>query len=238
LFLRLKIAKIYGLDQVVQLDILAKLMLLERFHNILYSKLVDEISGGADGKSAEIARYESAASLSPDLDSDLFDWSHLVPGLKDIDLRPYIFISKEKAVSFDQEQSLSNVLSALLEKLQSGAIINLNRAESELNGVTLKDANILFDRLLASVQSISNLRVQPDAVKGLYRIIKVFPQLEIRLMEFLASKPAGNLGVWVIPESSGLTSQPAREKFNDLIDVWKGSTNPALKSMATQTQKF
>jgi predicted KAP-like P-loop ATPase len=238
LFLRLKIAKIYGLDQVVQLDILAKLMLLERFHNTLYSKLVEEISSVADGKSAEIARYEGAASISPELDTDLFDWSHLVPALKDIDLRPYIFISKEKAVSFDQEQSLSNVLSSLLEKLQSGSMINLNKAESELNNVALKDANILFDRLLASVQSISNLRAQPDAVKGLYRIIKVFPQLEIRLMEFLASKPAGNLGVWVISESAGLTSQPAREKFNDLLDVWKGTTNSILKSMATQTQKF
>ena len=239
LFLRLKIGKIYGLDQIIRLDALAKLMLLERFQNALYSDLVNEISSVADGISKKIDEYEEDsddANSEPNL--ELLKWCKLLPSLKNTDLRPYIFISKEKAVSFDQEQALTPVFLSMLAKLESGSLINLNDVEKEMNSISPQEASILFEKLVTPCKSMQDLMKQPNQMKGLFRIIKAFPQFEINLLDFLSFKPATSLGAWVVSECSGLQTLEARTKFNGLLDVWKISGSKALKAIAGQTTKL
>ena len=238
LFLRLKIGKIYGLDPIIQLNILAKLMLLERFNNDLYTDLVNEVSSSTEGKSVKIGEYEDAIDDASDYDTNMLKWSRLLPSLKGEDLRPYIFISKEKAISFDQELTLTPLLLSVLTRLESGSLMNLNEAERDINGITPQEATMLFEKLLTACKSLQDLTKQPNQMKGMFRIIKVFPQLEIKLLDFLSSKPATNLGVWVITESAGIQTQDARTKFNMLLDTWKTKGNKTLKALAGQTSKL
>lgn len=239
LFLRIKIGKIYGLEQVVKLDVLAKLMLLERFHSDVYGDLVNEVLGSSNGKSKMIEEYEKKAEGdSSEAKPEFLKWSKLLPALKDEDLRPYVFISKEKAISFDQEQALTPILLSLFAQLESGALMNLNEAERGLASISPQDANVLFEKLLVPCKSLQDLVRQPNQMKGLYRVIKVFPQLEIKLMDFISTKPATSIGVWAISESTGLTTQEARTKFNALLDTWQQNGNRALKALAKQTTKL
>lgn len=239
LFLRLKVAKIYGLDKVIQLDVLAKLMLLESFNTDHYNELIDEISKSEHGKSQRIQKYEDKIDLrSEEIDLQFQTWSSLTPSLKDADLRPYIFIAKEKAISLDQPQQLSPLLLSMLEKAKTNSLSQLNEFEKDLATITPQDAALLFQKLIALTPSNQNWMTQPNEFKGLYRIVKIFPSLEAKLLDDLASKPASKLGVWVISESAGLKTQEARTRFNELLEVWKQDGSKTLKSLAKQTEKF
>ncbi len=239
LFLRIKIGKIYGLEHVIELDVLAKLMLLERFHSDLFADVVSEVLGSSDGKSNTIEEYEKKSDDdASESRLEFLKWNKLLPGLKDKDLRPYIFISKEKAISFDQEQALTPILLSLFAQLENGALISLNEAEKGLISITPQEASVLFEKLLVPCKSLQDLARQPNQMKGLYRVIKVFPQLEIKLMDFLSSKPATSIGVWAISESAGLVTQEARAKFNVLLESWQQDGNRALKALAKQTIKL
>ena len=239
LFLRLKIGKIYGLDQVIKLNVLAKLMLLERFHSDLFSNLVNEISNSQNGISDKIKGFENKKDEDiTESDNELFIWNKLSPKLNTIDLRPYVYVSKEKAISFDQNNSLKPALQSLLTNLESGSLMSLNEAEKELNLISIKEATALFDKLIIICKSNQDLNKQPNQMKGIYRIIKIFPQLEIKLMDFLSSKPATNIGPWAVTESMGMQTQEARNKFNSLLDTWKMQGNKILKAMAGQTKKL
>lgn len=238
LFLRLKISSIYGLNSVIQLDFLAKMMLLERFHSDLYVELVNEISSSSDGKSKRIIEYESKTDPTGVDSLNWYNWCKTIPSLKDVDLRPYIFISKEKAISFDQEQTLTPTLISILAKLENGSLMQLNESEKELKAITPQEAILLFDKLLDKCRAADDLSKQPSQFKGLFRIIKIFPALEIKLLDFLSSKPAGNLGAWVIAENSNLQTTEARASFNYLLDELKKNGSRQVKALAKQTVKL
>lgn len=236
LFLRLKIAKIYRLDQIIQLDILAKLMLLERFHNDLFNDIVSEISESADGKSKRVNEFLSKEEDDlADGDLEFFLWNRTEPNIVEIDLRPYIFISKEKAISFDEENALSSSLNAILNQLESGSLGMLNQMEKELGKLSLQDASVLFDKLIRSCNGLPDLNTQPKQMRGVLRITKIFSQLEVKLMNFLASKPANSIGVWAVAENSNLQNSDAKKKFNELLKDWSVNGSPALRALSNQT---
>ena len=58
LFLRMRISKIYGLQDNIELGVLAKLMLLERFETEIFEKLVSEVVSTEKGISETVKTIE------------------------------------------------------------------------------------------------------------------------------------------------------------------------------------
>src|SRR5258708_585080 len=252
LFLRMRISKIYGLDDIVQLNVLAKLMLLERFQTESYNKVVDEVTSSLEGKSKTIKDAETppvedikqgSAIAQPVGDESVKnqafrDWAKIDPLLDDIDLRPYIFISKEKAIGFDADGLFPGHLVAFLEQLSSNSDIALNKAEKDLVNIPVKERVLLFEKLEAESRSVGDLKTIPAPVNGLLRIISTEPSLEERFLALLESYPTASLGPWAVSQLSGLKTPAQKDRLKKLREQWAAQTeNRTLSNLAKQNLK-
>jgi hypothetical protein len=252
LFLRLRVAKIYGLEGVIRLNVLAKLMLLERFQGDRYTALVDEVSMTTDGISKTLVAIESqkaagdeargqdtkppAATSKEETVKEEFDaWVKIEPKMAKTDLLPYIFISREKAIGFDAETEMSAGLLAILGQLSSGSTIALTQAETALGKVSSVEATELFRALENEIRAIADVRTEPNAMKGLFRIIAKHPDLEERLVHLVNSYPTQSLGLWALSEFSGLKTPAGLAAFKLLLKNCAQQTeNRTLKTLAEQ----
>jgi predicted KAP-like P-loop ATPase len=248
LFLRMKVARIYGLDDIIKLNVLAKLMLLERFQTKHFEKLVAEVSSSLDGLSktikddekelSESINKENSSDNTEAKDANWLAWLSIEPALSNEDLRPYIFISKEKAIGFETDTLLPENLHRLLQMLSSHASISLNKAEKDLLDIAPKDRIVLFDKLEIESRSASEYNNIPPAIEGLLRIINVDQSLELRLVSLMESFPSTGLGSWAVTEFSGLKSPEAKAKFKQLLQKWeRQNQNNRLKQIASQFLK-
>ncbi|WP_286850431.1 MULTISPECIES: Qat anti-phage system ATPase QatA [Sphingobacterium] len=248
LFLRMKISKIYGLDTIIKLNILAKLMLLERFQTekfeIVSSEIGSSNKGFSDtiitaeklldseqeqsGKAAKVSKTEKTSG-----DEKFQEWVKVEPRLGAIDLRPYIFISKEKAIGLETNEELLPHLSQLLEQLNSGSGIALNAASKTLGQTSFSDAVKIFEILEAESRTVSDLRQVPKPIQGLLRIISTHQDLEERLVDIIAAYPAKSLGVWAGSQLDGLRTAAGIQKNKQLLAEWaKQTDNTQLASFA------
>ena len=254
LFLRIRIAKIYGLDTVIKLNVLAKLMLLERFQVDRFEGLVADVVGSEKGFSETLSKLETNLKTDLPLESKekdskttkeksadetkFEDWVKLEPPFKGLDIRPYIFISKEKAVGLSTKEELPAHLVSLLEQLNSGSDLALNAASKLLPQIPAAEASRLFDILETESRTVTELKQIPKPVKGLLRIIVAHPVHEERLVELMFSYPGKDLGVWAASNFDGLTSQQGIQKYQSLLTDWaKLDDNATLKSLATSKLK-
>jgi predicted KAP-like P-loop ATPase len=250
LFLRMRIARIYGLDDIVKLKILAKLMLLERFQIERFDTIVEEVTLSQDGiskmiKDAETkpaekvqtAKRTNTVVIEENIKEPLFkEWALLEPSLSEIDLRPYIFVSKEKAIGFDSDGILPENLIALLEQLNSNTDLALNKAEKDLKSISAKERTLLFEKLEFESRSSSDLKKLPAPVNGLLRIIKADITLEDRFIKLMGSYPSSDLGPWAVSQLSGLKNPVALGNYKILLQGWaEQNENKNLKVLAQQT---
>lgn len=247
LFLRMKISKIYGLESIIKLNVLAKLMLLERFQADKFEIISSEIGSSNKGSSEtlEIAeqtlkgtKKQNNKATNPPAEKQHFDerfseWLKIDPHLTELDLRPYIFISKEKAIGLETNEELSPYLSTILDQLNSGATMALNAAEKALIDIPFSDAAKLFEILEGESRSVSDLRKTPKPIQGLLRIIKKHTDLEERLVNIIATYPTQNLGPWAASQLDGFKSTGGIQKLNKLLNDWSLQVeNSQLNSLA------
>lgn len=244
LFLRLRIARIYGLDSVIKLNVLAKLMLLERFQPEQFNALVDEVSLTQNGISERISKFEEdktnrgEETEASDSDLKFTEWIHLEPQLSKADLHPYIFISREKAIGFDTDSAFPSHLTALLEQLSGTSDIALQTAQRNLQGVQLSDAILLFNKLEAECRTISDVKDIPPPMKGLLRIVAVHQDLEPRIIQLIDTYPVKALGIWALAQLSGIKGVEGKKHLKELYMKFANQTeNKPLKGLAEQALK-
>jgi predicted KAP-like P-loop ATPase len=254
LFLRMKVARIYGLNDVIQLNVLAKLMLLERFQVDLFEKIVAEIMGSAQGASSTIDEMEHEITVDNKVEkkgqkapiatpvvpveknnNETFrTWNTLEPSFSGLDLRPYIFISKEKAIGLPVDEGLSPFLTKLLEQLNSNSDISLNAVSKSLPQISFEDSSQLYEILETESRQSSDLKNIPKSAKGLLRLIEAHPALENKFIDLLGSYPHTAIGPWAISQLSDLKTPAAIEKFSKLLEGWSKQTdNSVLSGLAT-----
>ncbi|MDB5088454.1 MAG: kap P-loop domain protein [Mucilaginibacter sp.] len=254
LFLRMKVARIYGLNDVIQLNVLAKLMLLERFQTDFFEKIVAEIMPSVQGASLTIDETEHeitvdnkgdkkgqkaptstpATSVEKNSNENFKTWIILEPSFSGLDLRPYIFISKEKAIGLPVDEGLSPLLTKLLEQLNSNSDISLNAVSKTLPQISFEDSLQLYEILETESRQSSDLKNIPKSAKGLLRLIEAHPALEIKFIDLLGSYPHTAIGPWAISQLSGLKTPTAIEKFSKLLESWSKQTdNTVLSGLAS-----
>ncbi len=247
LFLRMRIARIYGLDSEIQLSVLAKLMLLERFQPEQFTSLVDEVSVTKEGVSATIKKLEAndkaidsesaENTTAGDNNVDkLQSWIKIEPQLSDVNLHPYIFISREKAIGFDTDNTFPEDLQKLLEQLSSGSDMLLQTAEKALSSLSPNDAGLLFSKLEAESRTVSDVKNIPIPIKGLLRIIRTHPEFEVRIIDLVKSYPVSTIGVWAIAQLTGIRTPEGKKAWATLLDTYsKQDENKTIKTFALQT---
>lgn len=273
LILRQRTAEARGFGQLINLSVLAKLMIAERFLPRLFEQIATLSAISSDGKCIEIAEFETiikedgqintkkntrtsttkdtkekeAEVLKPSTDNayinewksskEIQDWAKINPQLAGFDLRPYIFVSKDKKDYFGISSSLGH-LTSIAEKL-FGSRLSIQALDPDLKKLTPQEARQLFDAIRGRLISSSNFDTEPAGIPGLSALVKLHSVLQSDLLDFLEALPKDKTGAWVVKGWEGaIVDQPQKERFNKLISSWATSSNTILKAAASSVQKM
>lgn len=240
IFFRLRVAEIYKITNKVHLDVLAKLMLLERFHAPEFEQLIDEISSASGGTSEIITDLEkntakdfkSPKTKAKDENKELSHWAKLSPSLKDVDLKPYLFISSERAIVFESSEEISPILKPLFEALASGNRMAIAGLTDEMKALSGEQLVVLYDNLVKSAQGISDWGSMPNPFVGILSLIHYSSILEQKLILLIDDVPTKNLRTWMLANLAGVKSQEAIKLKSALFSKVSLSTE-AKKSVRT-----
>ncbi|TGG92479.1 NTPase KAP [Natronospirillum operosum] len=244
MMLRLAIAEERGFRDELNITVLAKVMLAERFAPELYDAMA---RGSANtGKSKDLAALEAVVSAQPDEDS-LPDWPNLEwakqwasidPPLAEHDLRPYVFVTRDRRSVFGAITSLGE-LDELVEKLQ-GSPLQVKQAAAEVTRLRSIEAEQVFDALRAKVRDSEDLTQEPAGVKGLAEIANQHPFLKRPLLSFIQDLPVSKLGPWVVSGWASVFSEAqVKSDYSKTLKEWAGQNdNKQLKAAATAAIKL
>jgi predicted KAP-like P-loop ATPase len=245
LFLRQRVARVSGIADSVELAVLAKLMILERFHDQLYDTVTEDALADEQGHSALIAAAEARVKeleteasgagakkatkkvekASEDGDQELLAWAKLKPAVGEIDLRPYIFISREKTIAFGFEQELPKHVAALLGQLMAGDRISLGNAAPQLPTLKPSEVKLLTTRLLSELRVTSSWVKSPPLLDGLFTLNAAHPDetREAELAATLESIPAAEVKTWAAFKLEEFLTAGGQAKAAAIRQQWTGS---------------
>lgn len=257
LLLRDRTAKARGFGNEVELPILAKLMLAERFIPRLFDQIATTAALNKEGKCLDLAVLENPKLNKTKIDKEskttksenknnetalldewkkspaICDWAKVNPNIGDIDLRPYLFITKDRKDYLGQISVLGH-LAAVAEKLL-GPKLSVVAMESDLKSLASSEILQIFDILRNRIITSNRFDQQPNGVEGLIILVKTHPFLQENLLDFLEMLPMDKLGAWACKGWGEVLVDPkTMETFDNLLVKWSGSSKGMLKTVAKQ----
>jgi hypothetical protein len=259
LAIRLAIAKERGFGRDVNGAVLGKLMLAERFQPDFYDHLAAEAMLAADGKVPLLAELESAArdggksgdrkekdskagksTARANGDNEkwlsrewLLKWARINPALADEDMRPYVFVARDKRILPTAAETSS--LDTLIESL-SGGDLAARAVEPQVKGLSPGDAEQLFNALRERVVRASTFQTEPAGFIGLMLVAKNHPRHQSELLSLIESIDATTLGLWATRGWKEILTEPGTtERLNAILGRWAAQDeNLLLKRSAAQ----
>jgi len=256
--LRLAIAEERGFKDDLNVAVLAKVMLAERFAPEIYDAIARgsastgasedlgaleaivraEIPGATaekPKKKGERGKTDSAeAPALPDWPSLEWakQWARIDPPLAEYDLRPYVFVTRDRRSVFGAVTSLGQ-LDELAAKLM-GPPLQVRQAAAEVGRLPGGEAEQLFDALRAKVTVVEDLSEEPPGVRGLAAICQHHTFLQASLVALLKGLPASKLGPWAVTGwATAFTTEEAKADFGALLKEWsEQDENGPLKTAA------
>mgnify|MGYP004417317796 CR=1 FL=1 len=240
LLLRKSIAEARGFGDEVQLPILAKLMLAERFKPTLFEQIATSASSAPNGKCKELSILEANhqeqknaadnALVAAWLGSEsVISWAKLQPKLANVDLRPYLFVAKDKKDYFGGSSALGR-LGDLVERLK-GKKLAAQSVANELKLLVPPDATIVFDELRLVILSKDSYASKPEGIEGMVALVEAQPHLETNLLDLLDVLPVGKLGVWAAGGwQSCIRETDSKIRLGSIMQKWEQSGSASLKT--------
>jgi predicted KAP-like P-loop ATPase len=259
LSLRQAVAKARGFGNLINQPALAKLMLAERFQPDFYEHIaskamvaeggiVSELAGlevtGARALAAGASKRGSAqktkepeqAELDPEV-RKWFDrewlqrWLRIEPALSDVDLRPYVFVARDKRLPIPAEDL--GGLEGLISRLCRSAL-SARGAELEVEALSQPNAGLAFAAIRERIVSATTFASPPPGLDGLALIAKHHPTFQTEVVALLESLDPVVLGIWVVKGwNESITDATARARLINLIRAWsQQDENPTLKRAA------
>lgn len=253
LFLRQAAAESRGFDEV-QMPILAKLLLAERFIPDLYDYIAQTAGNDPEGHSVEISQVEAYSQKQNDDTSDktkeqkdefsdlpqwmiqtqILDWALVEPSLASVDLRPYLFIAKERKDYF-AGLDLSQKLKQLAEKLM-GSKLSIQSLSGQVSDLTPDEQITLLEFLQGRIMRGNDLKKQPTGIEGIRLLGKNNIALQLKIIDFLESLPTRNLGTWCVSGwNASITDKTAKSRLDLLIKKWSDIKDNKTLSMAAKS---
>jgi hypothetical protein len=188
-------------------------------------------SGSADADSKPLSPTVGAWLASEEIRS----WARVQPPLAEVDLRPYLFVAKDRRDYFGAISVLGH-LSTLADQLM-GSKLAVQGLGPELRGLKLAEAAKVFEVLRGRIMSGDDFTAAPPGVEGMAVLVKAHPDLQSNLLDFLEALPVPKLGGWVVQGWSGVVEDAHRSRLVALLQGWEGSTNSRLKVVASGALK-
>lgn len=222
--IRYEIAKASGYESLIEENILLKLMLLEHFQHKAFEKISEEIMSNISGFSENFTNKDKINDK--DFDKEwLEQWIDIKPDLKNIDLRAYIFVSRDKKRFFNT--SNDDIVNNLIEKINKitkpDLVITIERDIQELKSEQVQNLYTYLETTIIGLPDLKNKNVHIEAIKLL---AKNHVSYQYKMIDAFLQIPPKNFGTWI---ASGwnkvITDQEAINKLKDLMDKLKQNGN-------------
>ena len=265
LLLRERTAIARGFGEDIKLPVLAKLMLAERFIPKLFEQIAYIAAIHPKGQCEDFEFLEASLKTGvpdekPDCDDKdnnspkevsgrhetsvlaewkasevVRDWALLTPSLAGVDLRPYLFVTKDKKDYFGPVSVLGH-LSAVVDKLFGGKMV-VQGLEADLKQLVQPEAEKVFEAIRSRIVSAGDFSTKPEGIDGLIVLVKAQPNLQGPLLDFLESLPKDKCGPWIVGGwQSAVKNSESEARLTALLGVWsKVTNNPLLKVAAEKT---
>lgn len=159
-------------------------------------------SGARSGADAEVdtpgrPKGNGSAVLSEWLSSEATRaWARVQPPLVGVDLRPYLFIAKDRKDYFGATSALGH-LAAVADRLM-GPRLTVSAMLTDLRNLVPAEAAQVFEALRGRIMAGGSLATEPSGVAGLSVLVQAQPALQANLLDFLEGLPIEGLGPWVV----------------------------------------
>ena len=221
--IRKKVAEFNGI--IVDPSQLIKMLLFERCaSNGAFDYLSQEVTKAEDGKVEFLAQIEKDLATGNDYkvpniawDSEFIkSWVLLSPTLGNVDLRPLLYLSRDKAISFASYDELSSEGKKLLEALKSVKTGPLTQTlVKSIKKIGESEATILLNHLARIGRGN---QWNADTVNAALHIIESFPSLGNRFATALGEIPVKSIKAAIMPLIKD------KEWAKELLKSW--SDNP------------
>jgi predicted KAP-like P-loop ATPase len=159
-------------------------------------------------------------------------WARLTPSLGEVDLRPYLFVAKDRKDYFGAASALGR-LAAVAEKLL-GSKMAVQAFESELKQLVPAEAGQVFEELRGRVMGSDAFDTAPAGIDGIAVLVRAHPSLQSNLLDMLEALPADRCGPWPAAGWEGVIKEgESMARFERLLQGWTTSKNAMLKVTAS-----
>jgi hypothetical protein len=225
-------------------------MLAERFQSDFYDHIAARTMVAKDGKLTDIATLE--VRTKPDKkakrnereedDAGIEKWAErewvqrwlmIEPSLGTIDLRPYVFVARDKrAIALAPEYS---GLEGLIDRL-CGSEMAVRGAEAQVKSLPSADAEQVFGALRERVLRHGSFTAQPPGFDGMSIVAKHHARFQKEILTLLGSIETKDLGIWVVRGwNETVTERGAIEQLRSLMTQWAAQDlNAILQKAASQ----
>lgn len=252
LLLRQQTATARGFGDDITLSMLAKLMLAEQFIPTLFERIAFAAVVHPQGLCERLEALEKMLAVTNETDDEpsgdallaewkssdeVCKWARLLPKLSGVDLRPYLFVAKDKKDYFGPVSALGHLV-GVVDKLFGSKIV-VQGYETELKQLAQIEAEKVFEAARSRIMSTGTFNVMPTGINGLQVLVKAQPILQNRLMDFLEALPSTKCGPWVVSGWEGIIKDAeCATRLAQLLENWsKVSNNPNLKAAAETVLK-
>lgn len=165
-------------------------------------------------------------------------WAAIDPALADHDLRPYVFVTRDKRSSLGGLVAASH-LEDLVDKLM-GPTLMVRGASDQVGKLTGPEPEEVFEAIRGRVLQEDSFTSKPKGIDGLIKVVELHPALQRRLLDFLRELPVPKIGAWAV--SSWGTCFPdaaVSGEFQTLVQGWAEQTdNATLQATAKAVSQF
>ena len=192
-------------------------------------KVTDPNEGKA--KPTETGAMESAVLAEWRGSEAIRDWACMAPNLGGVDLRPYLFVAKDRKDYFGAVSVLGR-LGSVVEQLM-GSKLSVLAYETELRQLAPAEAGQIFEGLRARIVACDSFENAPAGIDGLTVLVKAHDFLQTNLLDMLEALPPERCGVWVASGwDSVIQGSEFVARFAALLKTWSEEGSPTLKTVA------
>jgi hypothetical protein len=164
-------------------------------------------------------------------------WASISPSLSDVDLRPYLFVTKDRKDYFGAVSVLGHLASVVEDLLRPKMAVQA--LEPELKRLAGPEAEQVFEAVRGRIMGSDTFDKEPAGIAGLTVLVRAHPSLQSNLLSFLETLPKDRCGPWAVSGwESVIKDTDAIARFAKLLEAWSTmSKNPVLKTAATSVLK-
>ena len=253
--LRQAIAHERGFGADVKLPVLGKIMLAERFYPDFYKQLA-QLATGEAGKPNALAQLErtlkhsssaetkknagnkkdgAEAEASEELTQEVVDWqknewicgwASMEPSLTDVDLRPYVFVTRDKRGTIGGFTNSAH-LEGIVERLMGGKLV-ARGAVAEVAKLLPQELDEVFGAVSDQVLATDDQKAEPKGVQGLMVLAERSPEMGRRLLDFAKSLDISKVGVWPVAMISTLKDATLQIEAKEVVASWGDRDDNAI----------